>query len=135
MGKRQARSEEFAALDALIGDIIVDAHDDDEQLAGFEAVIEDEVLLPADAFVLGEPVSVLKVDYSGSPLRGLTAMCRREDGSEYEIAVADVVFPEDSNGARYVAAYRRWMGLDPRPAVKQAPQRRKRTLSATTKLA
>jgi len=38
--------------------------------------------LPADAFVVGEPVTVLEIDYDGNERRGLTVRCRREDGSE-----------------------------------------------------
>jgi len=130
MGKRETRGKEIAALDALIEEITIDAYGDDEQLSAFVTVIDDEVPLPDDAFVIGEPVSVLKIDYDGRPLRGLTARCRREDNTEYEIAAADILFPAGSEGARYIAAYRRWMGLDPWPAVREAPQRRKRTHKA-----
>ena len=37
----------------------------------------DSVALPADAFVIGEPVEVVEVDYDGNARRGLTARCRR----------------------------------------------------------
>ena len=43
------KSEE--ELTDLVEQIIVDAYDDDEQLSAFRQVIEDEVDLPADAFV------------------------------------------------------------------------------------
>ena len=55
MGKRGAGGKEIALLDALIEDIIIDAYSDDEQLSAFVTVIDDEVPLPADAFVIGEP--------------------------------------------------------------------------------
>lgn len=54
-----------ADLDSLIEDITVDASDDDEQLGAFRQAFEDGVPLPADGFVIGEPVSVLS--YAGHP--------------------------------------------------------------------
>ena len=103
------------ALDELIEEITVDAYGDDEQLWAFRQAFEDEVSLPADGFVIGEPVAVVEIDYDGNDRRGLTAKCRRADGSEHLVGAADVVFPEKSSGARYVAAYRKWLGLDPYP--------------------
>jgi hypothetical protein len=66
------------------------------------------------------------VDYDGNERRGLTAKCRREDGSEYVIAVSEVVLPQASAGARYIAAYRRWLNLDPYPVETKKPSRRGR---------
>jgi hypothetical protein len=97
-------------LDELIEQITVDANGEDEELGAFLQAFEDEVALPADASVVGEPVSVMEFDYDGNRLRGLTAKCRRGDET-YVISLADVVFPADAPGARYVAAYRKWMGL------------------------
>jgi len=109
------KSEE--ELNDLIEQIIVDAYNDDERLSAFAQVFDDEVALPADAFVVGEPVTVLKIDYDGNVRRGLTAKCRREDGSKHLIAACDLVFPEDSAAAGYVAAYRMWLGIEPYPQV------------------
>jgi tetratricopeptide (TPR) repeat protein len=110
------KGKKLEDLDKLIEEIIVDAYGDDEQLWGFRQAFEDEVALPADGFVIGEPVSVIAIDYDGNERRGLTAKCRREDGSEYVVAVSEVVLPQASAGARYIAAYRRWLNLDPYPA-------------------
>ena len=79
---------------------------------------------------IGEPVSVIAVDYDGNERRGLTARCRREDGSEYVVAASDVVLPQASAGARYIAAYRRWLNLDPYPAETPKPSRSRRQLKA-----
>lgn len=102
-----------ADLDELIEEIIVDAYGDDEQLWAFRQAFEDAIRWPADGFVVGAPVAVLKIDYDGSSRRGLTAQCRRSDGSKHVVSAADVVFPAESRGARYVAAYRKWLGLKP----------------------
>lgn len=126
MGQRGKGGWRRDDLGELIQDIIVDAYDDNEQLCAFRQVFEDNVSLPASAFVIGEPVSIIGIDYEGSELRGLTAKLRRDDGSEYVVAVCDVVFPEKSAGARYVAAYRKWLGLDPYPAAAPPPSTGKR---------
>ena len=127
MSRRSPKEgKEIEALDDMIAEITVDAYGDDEQLWAFRQAFEDDVALPVDGFVIGEPVSVTAVDYDGNIRRGLTATCRREDGSEYMIASADVVLPQASAGARYIAAYRRWLNLDPYPALTQKPSRRGR---------
>ncbi len=106
-----------AELNDLIEHIVVDAYGGDEQLWAFRQVMEDEIRLPADAFVVGEPVTVLEIDYDGNERRGLTVRCRREDGSEHRLAASDVMFPEGSKGADYVAAYRTWLGIEPYPPI------------------
>ena len=101
-------------LSNLVDEIVVDAYGDDEQLSAFRQVIEDEVALPTGASVIGEPVTVLSIDYENER-RGLTATCRRKDGSEYTVAACDLVFPQTSKAADYIAAYRTWLGIDPYP--------------------
>jgi hypothetical protein len=110
MADGRANEEE---LNDLVDEITEDAHGDDEQLWAFLQAFEDEVTLPADAFVVGEPLSALAIDYDGNERRGLVARCHREDGAEYLISASDVVFPDASPGARYVAAYRTWIGIEP----------------------
>jgi len=118
--------KELEALDKLIEEITVDAYGDNEQLWAFRQAFEDDVALPTDGFVIGEPVSVVTVDYDGNERRGLTAKCRREDGSEYVVAVSDVLLPQASACARYIAAYLRWLNLDPYPSKTRKPPRRER---------
>ena len=109
-------------LNDLVEEIVVDAYGDDEQLWAFRQAFEDEVALPADAFVVGEPVTVRTIDYDGNERRGLVARCRREDRSEYLIAACDLVFPEGSTATRYVAAYRTWLGIEPYAALRRRPK-------------
>ena len=118
--------KDLKALDEMVEEIIVDAYGDHEQLWAFRQVFEDDIDLPADGFVIGEPVSVIEIDYDGNERRGLTARCRREDGSEYVVAASEVVFPEGSAGAWHIAAYRRWLNIDPFSARMLTPSRRKR---------
>jgi hypothetical protein len=125
MRRKRQNDKDTTDLDDLVEEIIIDAYGDDEQLSAFCQVIEDEVPLPADGFVIGEPMSVIKIDYDGNERRGLTARCRREHGLEHVVAASEVVFPKGSTGARYLAAYRKWLGLDPYPAIGSTPSRRK----------
>jgi len=113
-------------LDALIRDIMAGAGGEDGRLKSLWKAFRENVPLPADAFVIGEPVSVVGIDYDGNTRRGLTARCRRGDGSEYVISAADVEFPERSEGARRVAAFRKWLHLDPRPEGVPSASGRKR---------
>ena len=115
MATQRGRGEDSPELDELIDEIIVDAYGDDEQLWAFRQGFEDNVVVPAEAFVVGEPVTVVTIDYDGNERRGLTARCQREEGAEQVIAACDLIFPEGSAAARYVAAYRKWLGIEPYP--------------------
>lgn len=53
----------------------------------------------------------MKVDAGPVVRTGLTARVTRA-GSTYEVALADLVFPADSDLGAVVAAYRRWQGRD-----------------------
>ncbi len=119
-------SENLGDLDALIEEITTGAGGDDGQLRAFQQAFGSRVTLPLDGFVIGEPVSVIEIDYGGNARHGLTVRCRRADGSEHVVAASDVVLPRTSLGARHLAAYRRWLGLDPYPSETSGPGRRKR---------
>lgn len=86
--------------------------DDAGALAELEASARAVFVLPADAHVIGEPVTVTQIRYSGVARAGLLATCKRGDVT-YELNLADVVFPAASAGASLVARYRTWLGLAP----------------------
>ena len=113
-------------LDRLIEEMLTDAYGDDEQLWAFHSGLEEGIELPCDAFVIGEPVSVVEFVYDGNLRRGLVARCRREDGSEYTVSATEIVLAEQSKGGHFIAAYRKWSGLDPWPKRAAPPSRRKR---------
>lgn len=85
---------------------------DTRALREFEASARGALSLPADAHVIGEPVTVTDIRHPGSPRAGLLATCRRTGGT-YELSLADVAFPAGSPGASLVARYRAWLGLAP----------------------
>ena len=121
-----SKSEWPEGTEALLDEILIDAHGDDEQLWAIRQAFEDNVKVPTDAFVIGEPVELVAIDYDGNTRHGLTARCRRQDGGEHVVAASEVVFPDGSGGALHVAAYRKWLGLDPALPRPQVPHRRAR---------
>lgn len=121
-GKKKASRMGRAALDELIDEITVDAEGEQELLWAFRQAFEDNVTVPAEGSVVGVPVLVMAFDYDGNERRGLTAKCRGADGDRYVVAAADVTMPPDSDASRYVAAYRKWVGLTPYPAASRSKQ-------------
>ena len=121
------KKENFEDLDQWITEIRAEADDEDEQLWGFRGVIRGNLKLPSDGWVIGEPVQVVEIDYKGNPRQGLTAIVRRADGSEYTVSAADVSLSSGFPGARYLDAYRRWLGLDSYPVQSGKAGRAKRS--------
>ena len=131
--KKTNRDSELAYLDELIDEITTDANGEDEQLWAFRQAFEEYVAVPCDANVIGEPVQVLKFDYDGNERRGLTAVCRRADGTKHVVAASEVVIPLSSQGGRNLAAYRKWMGIAPFPPGTR-PKTRRQPASAALDL-
>jgi len=99
--------------ETLLEGMLTDAHGDDEQLWALREGIEEGLDLPMDVHVVGEPLSLIAVDYDGNPRRGLTARCLREDGTEHRVTFADIQLAPDAAGYPYLAAYCRWLGVQP----------------------
>ncbi len=124
--KKANSGKATADFEQLVAEITTDAHGDDEQLWAFHQALVDGVELPCDAFVIGEPVSVIAFDYDGNQRRGIVARCRREDGSEHVVSASEVVLAPRAQGWPLLAAYRKWLGLEPLPEPAAPPSRRKR---------
>lgn len=112
-------------LDDILEAVLVDAYGEDEQLWAFYQAFKDNISLPADAFIIGEPVSVIQFDYSGNLFRGLTVKCQREDRSVYEASICDVFFIPGSESEGFQAAYRKWLNLEPCPEQNRTDRQRK----------
>ncbi|MGH9267734.1 MAG: calcium-binding protein, partial [Acidimicrobiales bacterium] len=94
-------------IDAVVDEIVVDAHGEDEQLWAFHQFFEDEATFPFPAEVVGSPVEVVGVDYEGDERRGLVARFRR-GGRDYTVALIDVVPGRlTERTAALLTAYRR----------------------------
>jgi len=134
--KKRSRNDSgnrTADLEHRVAEITAEAQGDEAQLWVFHRTLVDGVELPCDAFVIGEPVSVIAFDYAGNQRRGIVARCRREDGSEHVVAASEVVLAPRSQGGPILAAYRQWLGFEPppEPAVPLARQRREHKVAAT----
>ncbi len=126
-------AEELACLDGIIEEITADAHGEDEQLWAFRQSFEDDVAVPCAASVAGAPVEVLEFDYDGNARRGLTVQCRGADGRKHVVAASDVIILLEEQAGRYLAAYRKWMGVEPFPVgTRGASRRRSATASPKT---
>ena len=94
-------------LDDLIEQAIIDAYGDDEQTAGFYAMINDNLALPFTTTVLGVEADVVRVDVTAS---GIVAICARGVDSQ-AIPILDLRLPlPPPPGSEWIAAYRRWAG-------------------------
>lgn len=124
--KRRKQNDSLAGIDSLIEEILTDAYGEEEQLWAFLQAFEGNIILPTDAYVIGEPVSVTEIDYDGNTRRGLTAVCRKASGAEHVVAVSEIVFREGTEDARYAAAYRKWLGLEPLAGIEQRPPAREK---------
>jgi hypothetical protein len=109
---RRIPDPDLKSLESFVQQITASAHTDDESLGAWQRAFNERVALPCDGFVIGEPISVVEFCYDGNPRRGLTARCRRADETTHVVAACDVVLPSPSIGERYLAAYRRWLGLE-----------------------
>ena len=63
----------------MLEELLGDAHGDDEQLTALSEGIGEALDLPLDVHVVGEPLSLLAVNYDGNARRGFIGRCRRED--------------------------------------------------------
>ncbi len=107
------RMKSFSESEALLDRMVCDAHGDDEQLWALREGIEAGLDLPMDVHVVGEPISLIAIDYDGNPRRGLVGRCLREDGNEYRIAFADIELAPNATGYPYLVAYCGWLGVQP----------------------
>lgn len=119
-----------AEFDDLIEEITLDANGKDEQLWAFRQAFEDDIAVPCEASVIGQPVRIAKFDYDGNDRRGLTATCRSADGTKHIVAASEVLMPLETQGGLYLAAYRQWMGLSPVSSGARTVASKK-TISAT----
>ena len=96
-----------ADLDELVEEAIVDAYGEDEQLAGFYTMIEENLVLPFTTMVLGVEVTVEGIDLMDC---GIAASCVRGVHRQ-SIAIRDLPLPASSPpGSEWIRAYGHWAG-------------------------
>ena len=95
-------------LDKLIEEATTDAYNESEQAGGFFAMIEENLTLPFVTQVLGQDVTVTKVDITKRDQ--IVAICLRGKARQ-AIPILDLPMPAPRpEGAEWIDAYRRWYG-------------------------
>ena len=95
-------------LDKLIEEATTDAYNESEQAGGFFAMIEENLALPFVTRVLGQDVTVTKVDITKRDQ--IVAICSRGKARQ-AIPLLDLPMPAARpEGAEWIDAYRRWHG-------------------------
>lgn len=106
MGKKPKFAAEY--LDRLIEEATVDAYDESEQAVGFFNMIEENLALPFMTNVLGQEVTVARVDITRRDQ--IVAVCLRGKATQ-PIPILDLPMPSPPPpGAEWIEAYRRWCG-------------------------
>ena len=106
MGKTAKFTAKY--LDKLIEEATTDAYNESEQAGGFFAMIEENLALPFVTQVLGQEVTVAKVDITKRDQ--IVAICSRGKATQ-AIPILDLPMPDPRpEGAEWIDAYRRWYG-------------------------
>jgi hypothetical protein len=102
-GKGQAR------LQALIEEATVDCNDESEAHQGFVNLIEENVVCPFKAKVIGEEVEVVELRGPEAGF-GMDAICRYK-GKDYRVDMNSLEWPKKKpEGFEWIEAYRLWLG-------------------------
>jgi hypothetical protein len=95
-------------LDKLIEEATTDAYGESEQAGGFFVMIEEKLPLPFTTRVLGQAVTVAKVDITSRDQ--IVAICVHGKSTQ-AIPILDLPMPDPPpEGVEWIAAYRRWCG-------------------------
>ena len=106
MGKTAKFTAKY--LDKLIEEATTDAYNESEQAGGFFAMIEENLALPFVTQVLGQEVTVAKLDITRRD--EIVAICSHGKATQ-AIPILDLPMPKPRpEGAEWIDAYRRWYG-------------------------
>jgi hypothetical protein len=105
---RKAKDNDPDRLQALIEEATVDAYGEGEEHVGLVTTIEDNVVCPFKAKVIGEEVEVLSLRGPKSGF-GLVAVCRYKD-KDYQLDVSSLEWPaKKPKGFKWIEAYQEWL--------------------------
>jgi hypothetical protein len=106
MAKKQSDNDR-ERLRELIQEATVDANAEDEEHMGLMTMIEENVVCPFKAKVIGEEVEVISLGEPESGF-GLDAVCRYK-GKDYRLDVGALEWPKKKpEGYEWVEAYLEW---------------------------
>jgi hypothetical protein len=95
-------------LDKLIEEATTDAYNESEQAGGFFAMLEENLALPFATQVLGQVVTVARLDLTHRDQ--IVAICSRGQATQ-AILLLDLPLPNPlPEGGEWIEAYRRWCG-------------------------
>jgi hypothetical protein len=104
MAKKKVDKER---LRELIEEATVDCYGEDEENMGFMTMVEDNVVCPFQAKVIGEEVEVVKL-LGAEAGYGVDAVCRYK-GKDYRIGIDSLEWAKQKpEGYEWVEAYRAW---------------------------
>jgi len=93
-------------LAKMIAEATVDCYNDAEMATGLLVAIQEHLVLPFRAEVLGVSVQVTAVDINAAG--AIVALCKHGRKTQ-RVALVDLALPEPPPiGAQWIAAYRRW---------------------------
>src|SRR5258707_15149042 len=105
---KKAGNKDRARLEELIEEATVDCYDENEQHVGLMTMVEDNVVCPFMAKVIGEEVEVVELRSSEFG-HGVDAVCRYK-GKDYRINVHSLEWPKKQpEGFEWIEAYRAWL--------------------------
>jgi hypothetical protein len=95
-----------AALEAMIGDAIVDCYNDSECVTGFYTMLDEHLAMPFRTSVLGGGVTVTGIELTDDGQ--IMAVCVR-GGSRQRIPLLELPLPTPPPaGAEWIQAFRQW---------------------------
>jgi hypothetical protein len=97
-----------ARLDELIAEATVDCYGEDEEHTGLLTMIEEEVVCPFHAKVIGEIVEVTGFRWPDSGYGLFALCCRNENTHCVEINSLEWIEPFPQ-GFEWIAAYQAWL--------------------------
>lgn len=109
MAKKKA-DKDCKRLQALIEEATVDCYGEEEQNMGMMTMVEENVVCPFPAKVIGEDVEVTALESHRQGF-GVNAVCRYK-GKEYRIDITSLEWPKvKPEGYEWIEAYQAWLGM------------------------
>jgi Calcium binding len=103
---RRKLEKDRERLQALIEEATVDSYGEEEQLTGLWTMIEDRVVCPFRAKVIGEEVKVTGLEWNGGEV--FYAVCERK-GKKHRVDLSSLEWIEPHpEGFEWIEAYCAW---------------------------
>lgn len=105
---KKKEDKERARLRALIEEATIDCYSEEEQHVGLTTMVEDNLVCPFKATVIGEEVEVVELRRKEAGI-GVDAICRYK-GKDYRIDIHSLGWPKKKpTGFEWVEAYQAWL--------------------------